>query len=746
MLALRTLFAHSARRALCETRTRATLPARALSRLYSTDQQGRSWVHPDNRVDGKGGGEALKKFGVNLTEQAKKGGLDPVIGRDAIIRRALQVLSRRTKNNPVLIGEPGVGKTAIVEGIARRIASNEVPDSLQGADLVSIDMAALVAGAKYRGEFEERLKQVLQDVEEAEGRVILFIDEIHLLVGAGSSGDSGMDAANMLKPALARGDLHCMGATTPTEYRNYIEKDAALARRFQSVLVPEPSVEDSISILRGLKDKYELHHGVFVRDEALVTAATLSDRYLTDRKLPDKAIDLVDEACSKLRLQHESKPETIETLDRSILTMNIEVAALRKEKDAASKQRLAVLQSRLQRKQAELKSSTDAWVEEKASIGAFKEKQAQLDAARIELAKFKQAGDYAKAGELQHMSIPALEQAIEEFQKQEEAEGGTTKKRMLGDAVTADDITDVLSTVTGIPLSRLKKSEKEKLLHLEDRLHERVIGQQAAVSAVSNAVRVSRAGLHGHTRPLGSFLFTGPTGVGKTELAKAVCAQLFDDERALTRIDMSEYMEKHAVSRLIGAPPGYVGYEQGGVLTESVRRRPYQVLLFDEFEKAHREVSNLLLQVLDEGHLTDSAGRRVDMRNTMVVMTSNMPLDGLRANFPPEFMNRIDEVVPFQPLQMSDLKQITAIRMQELATQVAQMGIRLDVTDEAQEWLSTVGYEPEYGARPLARLIKRSILHPASKIILGGGATEGSVLKVSVDQNQVVVDLEPKRE
>eukprot|EP00656_Telonema_subtile_P042749 TRINITY_DN4860_c0_g1_i3.p1 TRINITY_DN4860_c0_g1~~TRINITY_DN4860_c0_g1_i3.p1 ORF type:complete len:608 (+),score=193.29 TRINITY_DN4860_c0_g1_i3:667-2490(+) len=607
-------------------------------------------------------------------------------------------------------------------------------------------MAALVAGAKYRGEFEERLKQVLQDVEEAEGRVILFIDEIHLLVGAGSSGDSGMDAANMLKPALARGDLHCMGATTPTEYRNYIEKDAALARRFQSVLVPEPSVEDSISILRGLKDKYELHHGVFVRDEALVTAATLSDRYLTDRKLPDKAIDLVDEACSKLRLQHESKPETIETLDRSILTMNIEVAALRKEKDAASKQRLAVLQSRLQRKQAELKSSTDAWVEEKASIGAFKEKQAQLDAARIELAKFKQAGDYAKAGELQHMSIPALEQAIEEFQKQEEAEGGTTKKRMLGDAVTADDITDVLSTVTGIPLSRLKKSEKEKLLHLEDRLHERVIGQQAAVSAVSNAVRVSRAGLHGHTRPLGSFLFTGPTGVGKTELAKAVCAQLFDDERALTRIDMSEYMEKHAVSRLIGAPPGYVGYEQGGVLTESVRRRPYQVLLFDEFEKAHREVSNLLLQVLDEGHLTDSAGRRVDMRNTMVVMTSNMPLDGLRANFPPEFMNRIDEVVPFQPLQMSDLKQITAIRMQELATQVAQMGIRLDVTDEAQEWLSTVGYEPEYGARPLARLIKRSILHPASKIILGGGATEGSVLKVSVDQNQVVVDLEPKRE
>eukprot|EP00656_Telonema_subtile_P042748 TRINITY_DN4860_c0_g1_i2.p1 TRINITY_DN4860_c0_g1~~TRINITY_DN4860_c0_g1_i2.p1 ORF type:complete len:587 (+),score=177.86 TRINITY_DN4860_c0_g1_i2:213-1973(+) len=578
MLALRTLFAHSARRALCETRTRATLPARALSRLYSTDQQGRSWVHPDNRVDGKGGGEALKKFGVNLTEQAKKGGLDPVIGRDAIIRRALQVLSRRTKNNPVLIGEPGVGKTAIVEGIARRIASNEVPDSLQGADLVSIDMAALVAGAKYRGEFEERLKQVLQDVEEAEGRVILFIDEIHLLVGAGSSGDSGMDAANMLKPALARGDLHCMGATTPTEYRNYIEKDAALARRFQSVLVPEPSVEDSISILRGLKDKYELHHGVFVRDEALVTAATLSDRYLTDRKLPDKAIDLVDEACSKLRLQHESKPETIETLDRSILTMNIEVAALRKEKDAASKQRLAVLQSRLQRKQAELKSSTDAWVEEKASIGAFKEKQAQLDAARIELAKFKQAGDYAKAGELQHMSIPALEQAIEEFQKQEEAEGGTTKKRMLGDAVTADDITDVLSTVTGIPLSRLKKSEKEKLLHLEDRLHERVIGQQAAVSAVSNAVRVSRAGLHGHTRPLGSFLFTGPTGVGKTELAKAVCAQLFDDERALTRIDMSEYMEKHAVSRLIGAPPGYVGYEQGGVLTESVRRRPYQVL------------------------------------------------------------------------------------------------------------------------------------------------------------------------
>eukprot|EP00658_Telonema_sp_P-2_P034787 TRINITY_DN2538_c0_g1_i6.p1 TRINITY_DN2538_c0_g1~~TRINITY_DN2538_c0_g1_i6.p1 ORF type:complete len:725 (-),score=242.39 TRINITY_DN2538_c0_g1_i6:305-2479(-) len=703
--------------------------------MYATDQQGRSWVHPDNRVDGKGGGEALKKFGMDLTEVAKKGQLDPVIGRDAIIRRALQVLSRRTKNNPVLIGEPGVGKTAIVEGIASRIASNEVPDSLQGTKLVSVDMAALVAGAKYRGEFEERLKQLLGDVEEAEGSVILFIDEIHLLVGAGSTGESAMDAANMLKPALARGDLHCMGATTPTEYRNYIEKDAALARRFQAVMVPEPSVEDSISILRGLKDKYELHHGVFIRDEALVTASSLSDRYLTDRKLPDKAIDLVDEACSKLRLQHESKPEAIETLDRAILTMKIEVAALGKEKDAASKERLEKLHTRLSSRQAELEELTGEWAKEKESIASFKEKQSELDAARIELAKFKQAGDYAKAGELQHMVIPKLEAAISTYQKEEE-ESGSTAKRMLSDAVTADDITDVLSTVTGIPLSRLQKSEKEKLLGLEDKLHERVIGQDAAVSAVSNAVRVSRAGLHGHTRPLGSFLFTGPTGVGKTELAKAVCEQLFDDEKAMTRIDMSEYMEKHAISRLIGAPPGYVGYEEGGVLTEAVRRRPYQVLLFDEFEKAHREVSNLLLQVLDEGHLTDSMGRRVDMRNTLVVMTSNMPMDQLRTNFPPEFMNRIDEVVSFQPLTRDDLREITHLRMGELAAQLEMQGIGFEVTPEAEEWLGEVGYEPEYGARPLTRLIKRSILHPASRLILGGEGTSGSTLQVDVDSSR----------
>ena len=682
-------------------------------------QQGRSWVAPEARVGPQPTGEALKQYGIDLTQVARDGNLDPVIGRDDVVRRTLQVLARRTKNNPVLIGEPGVGKTAVVEGIARRIAAREVPESIMGCSLVSIDIAALVAGAKFRGEFEERLKAVLKDIKDADGRVIAFIDEIHLLVGAGSTGESAMDAANMLKPAMARGEIHLIGATTPNEYREYVEKDAALARRFQPVMIAEPSVEDTISILRGLKEKYEVHHGVFIHDAALVSAATYAERYISDRKLPDKAIDLIDEAASRLRLQHESKPEAIENLERRILTAKIESEALRKETDARSKRRLAALQSKLVAMESSQSGLMEKWRAEKAVIAGSKEATKALDKARGELERAQAKGNHAKAAELQYGVIPGLEEKVQSYLE------GPDTPRMLGDAVTSDHVAEVLSTSTGIPVQRLLQGEREKLLHLEDQLRERVVGQDAALKSLSDAVRMSRAGLHSHQRPVGSFLLTGPSGVGKTQLAKAVSELLFDDEKSMTRMDMSEYMEKFMVTRLIGSPPGYVGYEEGGVLTEAVRRKPYQVLLFDEFEKAHRDVSNMMLQILDEGHLTDSQGRRVDMRNTLIIMTSNMPPERLKQNFAPEFLNRIDEVLEFEPLGLETMNAITDMRLVELSKLLAEQEIEVEVSPDASAWLAREGFDPEYGARPLQRLINRHILHPLSKKILDGTLDKG---------------------
>lgn len=686
--------------------------------------------------------DALKKFARDLTQAARDGKLDPVIGRDEEIRRTIQILARRTKNNPVLIGDPGVGKTAIAEGLALRIANGDVPDTLQDRTLMALDMGSLIAGAKYRGEFEERLKGVLDEVKGAEGQIVLFIDEMHTLIGAGKS-EGAMDAGNLLKPALARGELHCIGATTLDEYRKYVEKDPALQRRFQPVFVGEPTVEDTISILRGIKDKYETHHGVRIADGAIVSAATLSNRYITDRFLPDKAIDLMDEAASRIRMEVESKPEEIETLDRRIMQLQIEREALRKESDQASRDRLASLEGDLANLEQQSAELTARWQAEKDKIAGEAKLKEQLDAARVALEQAQRGGDYAKAGEIQYGTIPALEKQLAEAQS-------ASKGAMLREEVTAEDIAAVVSRWTGIPVDRMLEGEREKLLAMEAELGKRVIGQADAVRAVSTAVRRSRAGLQDPNRPLGSFLFLGPTGVGKTELTKALAGFLFDDDSAMVRIDMSEFMEKHSVARLIGAPPGYVGYEEGGVLTEAVRRRPYQVVLFDEVEKAHGDVFNILLQVLDDGRLTDGQGRTVDFTNTIIVLTSNLGsqhiaalgdddrvekvedqvMDVVRAHFRPEFLNRLDEIILFHRLGSSHMAPIVDIQVARIGRLLKDRKITLDLTDGARAWLGRVGYDPVYGARPLKRAVQRYLQDPLADRILRGEVPDGSTVRV----------------
>ena len=686
--------------------------------------------------------DALKKFARDLTQAAKDGKLDPVIGRDEEIRRTIQILARRTKNNPVLIGDPGVGKTAIAEGLALRIANGDVPDTLKDRSLMALDMGSLIAGAKYRGEFEERLKGVLDEVKGAEGQIVLFIDEMHTLIGAGKS-EGAMDAGNLLKPALARGELHCIGATTLDEYRKYVEKDPALQRRFQPVFVGEPTVEDTISILRGLKEKYELHHGVRITDSAIVSAATLSNRYITDRFLPDKAIDLMDEAASRLRMEVESKPEEIENLDRRIIQLKIEREALKRETDKASADRLAALEEDLANLEEQSAALTQRWQAEKDKIAGESRIKEQLDAARLELEQAQRAGDLAKAGELAYGRIPDLERKLADAQTASEG-------AMLREEVTAEDIASVVSRWTGIPVDRMMEGEREKLLAMEAELGKRVIGQAEAVKAVSTAVRRSRAGLQDPNRPLGSFLFLGPTGVGKTELTKALAGFLFDDDSAMVRIDMSEFMEKHSVARLIGAPPGYVGYEEGGVLTEAVRRRPYQVVLFDEVEKAHGDVFNILLQVLDDGRLTDGQGRTVDFTNTIIVLTSNLGsqyiagladdepvekvedqvMEIVRAHFRPEFLNRLDEIILFHRLGASHMAPIVDIQVARIGNLLRDRKIRLDLTDGARAWLGRVGYDPVYGARPLKRAVQRYLQDPLADLILRGEVPDGATVKV----------------
>jgi ATP-dependent Clp protease ATP-binding subunit ClpB len=696
--------------------------------------------------------EALKKYGRDVTELALAGKLDPVIGRDEEIRRAIQVLSRRTKNNPVLIGEPGVGKTAIVEGLAQRIVSGDIPDALMGSKLIELDMGALIAGAKFRGEFEERLKAVLHEIKESSGEIILFIDEIHLLVGAGKT-EGAMDASNLLKPMLARGELHCIGATTLDEYRKYIEKDAALARRFQPVYVNEPSLADTISILRGIKEKYEVHHGIRISDSAIIAAANLSHRYITDRFLPDKAIDLIDEAASRLKIEVSSKPEDLDELDRKIMQIKIECEALKKENDPASQKRLEDLKTELEKLEAKSADFTEKWQAEKSKIHLAQKLKEDLDRARMELERAERSSDLARAGELKYGIIPKLMKDLSEAEK---ADG---KSSLLKEAITEEDIATIVSRITGIPVDKMLSSEKEKLLKMEDNLRKYVVGQEDAVIAVSDSVRRARTGLQDENRPLGSFLFLGPTGVGKTELAKALAEFLFNDRNALLRVDMSEYMEKHAVSRLIGAPPGYVGYEEGGVLTEAVRRRPYQVILFDEVEKAHPDVFNILLQVLDDGRLTDSQGRTVDFRNTIIILTSNLGSDILlmkkddepiekyrepvmnvvRSVFRPEFLNRLDEILLFNQLSRKDMNKIVQLQMDRLRDTLKVQDLNLEYDDKALDLIAEHGYDPTYGARPLKRVIQREIQNNIAKMILAGEITPKSTIDITAKGNLISI-------